>query len=242
MRFFTGSLLLSAAAVTLALPEGLLPRQDTGSCVNTRQCRDPTKLDRASQKYCNTVTHQCEPRFDNGEQCTSHDACKGVCVSGFCKSDFTGESCEAATDCGPTGRGYLCSPITKTCLLSERYKGLPCVESEQCVTGYCSKSSGLCDHKPGAEFADCSSNADCTAPNVCRKTQFHDTKTCQATDGTLYSPCSAEKKCVGKLQCTNGECSQPPECTERGLACSKNANCCSGKCSTTGLFFLWQCE
>jgi hypothetical protein len=241
MRFIFTSLLLSAG-VALAIPGAPLP---TGHCETSAKCPGNKSIiygaPPSHKEYCNPKTQQCEPTLKNGEKCSSRIICESqICLDGVCKADFVGKHCNTATDCTPSGFGYICSPKTKTCLRSDLMKGLSCVDSEQCVTGYCSPG-GVCDHQPGGEFADCSSNAECSGGLVCRKARFVDKKTCQPDNGDLYAPCSSEKKCGTGLMCENGECVQKPQCTEQGLTCTSNSQCCSKKCESTKIPLLYTC-
>lgn len=242
MRFIIPSFLLSAG-LALAIPGAPAP---SGKCETSAKCPGNRSIIWGAPPmhkfYCNLGTHQCEPTLKDGEKCTNRDLCESqFCVNGVCREDNTGKSCTTPSDCRAGGIGWLCSPKTKTCLRADLMRGKTCVMNEQCVTGYCSQDTGRCDHQPGGEFADCSTNADCSSPFVCRKARFLDEKTCQPDNGDLYAPCSAQKKCGKGLMCQNGECVQAPQCTEQGLTCFKNAECCSKKCESTKIPLLYTC-
>jgi hypothetical protein len=132
---------------------------------------------------------------------------------------------------GPDKSGLACSPA-ETCTSTCSNPWEECVAGN-CRNRDCSDCSGagvVCDGGGYCVPGECTSNADCTSPEVCELDSF-----------TCYDPsaptCTTDGDCVGAEECAHGACAIPEgSCNTssdcgRLEVCFENA-CVSNQCTT----------
>jgi len=120
---------------------------------------------------------------DDGNACTTKDACKaGKCAGQLkvCddKNSCTADSCDPkAGGCKFAAKkdGTLCTD-GKVCTLQDACKGGKCVggkgkcdDGKACTTDSCDAKTGACSHKAAAEGSSCDDGNACTATDACKK-------------------------------------------------------------------------
>lgn len=165
----------------------------------------------------------------NGSACINSVACtSNRCVNGTCQAASTGgggggsgsnsSSSSSTSDGGGGGGGgtqTATTTSTSTCSGTDRSNGCACVRDNQCVSGFCNTSTGLC-----ARPSSCSGS---NRPNGCQCGTDNDavcaSGNCQVNQG-IYR-CRPTTGCTGP--------------TGRALGCFCNQNntqCASGLCDS----------
>jgi hypothetical protein len=177
-------------------------------------------------------------RCSDGNACTTGDACAGtVCVGAPVVCTALSQCHEAGVCDKDTGKcglafkpsGAVCDDANR-CSTGDRCNGtgacvgtpVSCPAGDQCKTGMCDPSTGMCAMPPKIDGTACDDGSRCTQTDKCRG---------GVCVGESPVTCTAELcKDAGTCNAATGQCSQPnkPDGTMCGPADNK---CMLGKCA-----------
>jgi hypothetical protein len=229
-----------------------IPRQTfEGPAKNGETCAEDS--DCGETEFCTAgipdfKENVCKPKKNKGETCTTQRQCASDrCFAGFCA-----EADECQSDSGCAKGEYCGDPIAgKRSCKPLKVHGQTCTAASQCATGRC--AWGFC-----ANANECRSDTDCTGSQycgdpiagarACMALKAHG-QTCTsasqcATGRCSWGFCADADECRSNSDCKSGEyCGDPiggkAKCKDlltKGQACTKGAQCKSGKCS------LFRCQ
>ena len=217
-----------ATCTTEADCEGVLG--DLGPCREAR-CDGGT---------CRVVAAQDSVACDDGNACTTEDAClAGACVgTGVSCSDgnpCTADTCDPATGCGTTPDDTALCSDGSACTVSDHClngtcTGAPrdCDDGNACTNDFCDIGTGECINQP--ESGACDDGDPCTGDDVCvGKKCTGQTKVCPCADISECPTGIAGNPCAGSYLCTGGFCAADPstavQCSQAGLGPCEIAEC-----------------
>ncbi|MBK7864673.1 MAG: choice-of-anchor J domain-containing protein [Archangiaceae bacterium] len=179
---------------------------------------------------------------DDGNPCTSADACQAGACSGAAVGCAAPDGCHFAGTCSPaTGCAYPARPdgslcddtnactATDTCQAGACQGGSPktCAAADAChVAGVCAPATGLCSSPPASDGTLCDDSDPCTQRDACTA----------GTCAGLPISCTALDTCHAPGTCdpSNGVCSQPVKADgaacDDGDACTTADTCSGGAC------------
>ncbi|HVJ20769.1 MAG TPA: DUF3344 domain-containing protein, partial [Polyangiaceae bacterium] len=201
-------------------------------CNDNDDCSSPTPV-------CDEVSspHQCVQCMVDGD-CTAPLVCSAsqVCVEctpsdlGNCSADDSGAAClvdgscgcNDDSDCGAADSGRVCDPVTDRCIVGCRGSG-----GNGCQTDLVCTSP---DATIGA-CVTCTTNAGCTAPEVCDTTV--DPAVCVGCvdDGDCTSPQVCDGTAQVCVDCdSDDDCQAPTVCssTQTCIGCDSDDDCAAG--------------
>lgn len=188
---------------------------------------------------CNTSTGDVGPQ-DNGADCTSDADCKSMnCYSNQLLMLSICAECNEDADCVAAGTGTTCNLDlgTQSISCTDGANGATCMSDEACMSGHCDAVINI--PIPGLlpdTCGECSSSADCTAPDICSPNfdfqAFSGQKICVAP-GSVENNNLCPEGAEGDLACMSGHCTMA---TIMGIVpvnicgeCASDADCAMGQ-------------
>lgn len=230
-----------------------------GKCAGGKPLDCPGDLAACKQGYCDEAGDACKTKSapagstcDDGNLCTSGDACGSAGCVGPDEVSCKGDACNAGA----------CDAKTGLCKLVPLQSGTPCDDGQKCTTKDACDGSGTCKGGAWDLGCGCQKDADCNDGNACTKDTcsgtscvFSITNGASCDDGdpcSVTSACDATGKCIAKTEydcskagdaCNDALCvakGSEPSCKKvpkaAGTACSDGLACTSkDTCTSTGV-------
>ncbi len=166
---------------------------------------------------CALVERADDTTCDDGNLCTTGDACK----AGVCVGDKTSScACTSDADCALQEDGDLCNGTlfcnqsTKKCALNPKTVVTCSVaEDSVCVKNVCGKATGLCKMTPVTPGTSCDDGDKCTQGEVCVAGACgQGTNTCKCSNDGDCADKDDGNKCNGVMFCNKqtGACQHNP--------------------------------
>lgn len=188
--------------------------------------------------------------------------CDGVCVDGLCEDSACSE--EVNCDIGDACLSGECDPLTGECVFTrapndtvcmegaglcvdgecvdqQRCDGIECDDGNECTTGECDPTTGLCDSIAVSDQRSCDfgglpgrcSDGECTDAMLCAAVQCSDDDECTADlcDPETGDCSNPTLSCDDQDPCTVDSCSPASGCSSTPINCSDGNICTRDVCS-----------
>jgi hypothetical protein len=212
---------------------------DGTSSTSTSTSTDPTTGACGGFIGCNTSTGDVGPQ-PNGADCSSDADCESMnCYSNQLIMLSICAECNEDADCVAAGTGTACTLDlgTQSISCTNGANGSTCMSDEACMSGHCDAVINI--PIPGLlpdTCGECSSSADCTAPDICSPNfdfqAFSGQKICVAP-GSVENNNLCPEGAEGDLACMSGHCTMA---TIMNLVpvnicgeCASDADCAMGQ-------------
>lgn len=189
---------------------------------------------------CNTSTTGPSGPQPNGADCSSDADCESMnCYSNQLLMLSICAECNEDADCVAAGTGTTCNLDlgTQSIICTDGSNGATCMSDEACMSGHCDAVINI--PIPGLlpdTCGECSSSADCTAPDICSPNfdfqAFSGQKICVAP-GSVENNNLCPEGAEGDLACMSGHCTMA---TIMGIVpvnicgeCASDADCAMGQ-------------